>query len=309
MVMSKRMLKRSRFTSPVAIVAIAGLGGGLLAAAAAALRPAKFQATVVLSTVFNNRGGGLASQLLGANATGSLQATPGLVVRLTQLQSVLLPIAESRTPSGKVLSDILTGKDSRSLSTAKKLKAMREAITSSYDRETGLVTLQVVNRDSTLARLFVERTVEQISRVFVDASRAQGRQMRAAMSERVDSASSQLRHSEERLASFLSANRSLTAYAAAQAERQRIDRDISLAQTIYTQVLTDREQAIAKELEAAPAVVVLDPLPRSLPTVPRAVVAYALFGAMFGCGVAWVWLLMRAARSQTSDHELETSDA
>jgi len=282
----------ARVSAPLAIAGLAALLSGLLAAGIAALLPVKYQAVVVLSTVQSNRAQGLASQLLGAAANGSLQATPALVVRLTQLQSVLLPVAAARTKSGELLIEALSGKVAARLSTARTLKEMRRAVTSSYDRETGLVTLQVVHKDSALARQFVGLTVEHVRRVFVDASRAQGRQMRVAMEARVDSANSQLRHSEQRLSSFLSANRALAAYASAQAQRQQLDRDITLSQTIYQTVVTDREQAIAKELEDAPAVVVLDPLPPSLPTAPRGMAAYFVFGALLGGTLAGAWLFL-----------------
>ena len=167
-------------------IASAGLVFGLAAAASAFFQARKFEAAVVLSTVSNTRGGSLASQLLGPAANGSLQATPPLVVRLTQLQSVLLPVARSRDGTGQVLIERLAGKSLAHLTPSEEMALMRRTLVSSYDRETGLVTLEVVHRDSSLARLLVGRVVDQCQRVFAVASRAQGREMRSAMAERVE---------------------------------------------------------------------------------------------------------------------------
>ena len=117
----------------------------------------------------------------------------------------------------------------------------------------------------------------------------------------MDSAASQLRHAEEQLVRFLTANRVISRYSAASVEAGRRERDVSLAQSLYSQAVTDREAAIGKELEQTPAVVVLDPVPRQLePGVRGTVVKSGLAGAA-GFVLFALWLLIRDAGRSAAD--------
>jgi uncharacterized protein involved in exopolysaccharide biosynthesis len=79
---------------------------------------------------------------------------------------------------------------------------------------------------------------------------------------------------------FLSANRTLSQYSVATLQRQALDRDILLTQNVYTQAVTDREAAKARELEETPVLVIVDSLAAQFGTKPRYSMIAALAGAL-----------------------------
>lgn len=261
------IIERWRFIVAVVCIAV------VITVVALVVRGTRYEATVTLSTVSTMRslpaaaGGGIAS-LLNLGGTAGLQSTPVLIVRIARSQSVILSVAADSVPGDSVrLIERLTRKSANSLSTRDIIGRVNRVVSASYDRESGLVTLRAVHRDSALARAIVQFTVANLQRVFIQASRSQATELRRAQEARLDSAESQLRTAERTLSSFLSANRVITPYSPLQAEFQRLQRAVDIAQTVYLQVRTEREAAIGKELEETPAVVVVDALPAVLPTV------------------------------------------
>jgi uncharacterized protein involved in exopolysaccharide biosynthesis len=283
----------------------------LLALIVASRMRERYEASVTVSTVTSSRSlpfgisSGLASQLLNISAGSGLQPTPALVARLARLQSVLLAVAAYRLPRDSVtIVERLTGRAGERLPNTTILRTMGRAITPSWDRETGLVTITVVHRDSAIARALAEQTVAEISRVFRQAARAQATELREAQQARLDSADSQLRHAEKRLVDFLSGNRIIAAHSALQAQLQSLQRAVDIAQSVYLQVRTEREAAVGRELEETPAVVVLDSLPRVLPRVSVAVGRLVAFAIVAGLVLGVAILLIR----ERSRYELNSDE-
>ncbi len=277
----------------------AGVAAVLALIVAISLRE-RYEASLTVSTVTSSRSlpfgisSGLASQLLNISASTGLQPTPALVARLTRLQSVLLAVAQYRLPGDSAtIIERVTGRFGERLPNTTILRTMSSRITPSWDRETGLVTIRVVHRDSALARAIAERTVAEISRVFRQASRAQATELREAQQARLDSADSQLRHAEQHLVDFLSANRVIAAHSALQAQLQSKQRAVDIAQSVYLQVRTEREAAVGRELDETPAVVVLDSLPAVLPRVSVGVGRLVAFAIVAGLVLGAAMILIR----------------
>lgn len=278
----------------------------LATSAVVLLQPQKYAATLVMTSVSGPRnstlGQAFPAALLG-NLGAGLQATPALITRLTTSRVVLGRVAlepldsTDPTPAARRVRPSLPADASEH----RLVRAVRRIVGVSLDRETGLVSLTVTHRDSAVARRIADRLVTEVARAFREASQAQARELRVAQEHRVDSAASQLRHAEEQLVRFLTANRVISRYSAASVEAGRRERDVSLAQSLYSQAVTDREAAIGKELEQTPAVVVLDPVPRQLePGVRGTVVKSGLAGAA-GFVLFALWLLIRDAGRSAAD--------
>lgn len=280
----------------------------LVALVVATVLHQRYEASVTLSTVTSQRslplGTGLAAQLLNFSGGGGMQATPVLVARLTRLQSVLLSVAAYKAPGDSAtIMDRLTGTRSAQRPNAMILRKMSRVISPSWDRESGLVTIRVVHTDSALARDIVDKTVDEISRVFRQASRAQAKELRDAQQARLDSAERQLRHAEQYLVDFLAANRVIAQHSTLQAQLQSRQRAVDIAQSVYLQVRTEREAAVGKELEETPSVVVLDSLPEHLPRVSGSMTRVAVFAIVMGLflGAAIVLLRERSRDQLASD--------
>jgi uncharacterized protein involved in exopolysaccharide biosynthesis len=171
------------------------------------------------------------------------------------------------------------------------------------NKETGTITLSVSHKDSGLARLIATRIVDSASQWFVRTSKAQAQQLRIAQEARVQNAARQLEAAEERLRQFNFANRSTPSYSVAGLERERLGRQIQFAEQVYTQAMTDRDQAFARELEATPTVVVQDPLPSILPKVRKRIIlktatAFTAFCILF--------MLLDAMRRRLAQRDAES---
>jgi uncharacterized protein involved in exopolysaccharide biosynthesis len=159
---------------------------------------------------------------------------------------------------------------------------MREVVSTDVDKQTGLVTFAVTLPDSALARHVAQRILAVASRTFVEVMRSQATDQREAGNAQVDSTLRQLRAVEARLQGFQTTHRVYAQYSPAATERARIDRDLQAAQSAYNDALSDRQNAIARELSELPAVVVVDPIPPELTKVPRQAVLKLMLASILG---------------------------
>jgi uncharacterized protein involved in exopolysaccharide biosynthesis len=292
------------------LLAVSGFLAAAVVAAIVLARAPRYQARIVMATVSNQPGlsslGGAAALLGATTAQGGFQVSPALVASLLQSRRVLNAVGTSTLPGTRervvdriagqrVAPEFVAGVMSRTLKT-------------SVSKETGLVNLDVVLPDSALARLVNDRLLAATSRAYVETARAQASQLREAQEARVDSAARMLRNAEERLQRFVSMNRQFEQYSPRSMELQSLQRAVTLAEGIYGKAMNDRESAVAKELENTPAVVVVDPLPETLPRTPRRlalVVPLALLAAVF-LSLVWIFLgeaFRRQARERTDEVE------
>jgi uncharacterized protein involved in exopolysaccharide biosynthesis len=281
-----------RLLGSVVIAVTAGVGAVTLI-----MKP-QYQAAVSLATISNQNNAMLAgglSTLLGANMTGGLQITPALIAALAHQEGVLYRVAHHTTVglNGQIIATRLADVEHRRILDRDVTKVLREMTSATVDKQTGIVTLQTTIRDSALARIITNELVNEISSTFINASRAQASQVRVAMDTRMDSAASQLRHAENEMRAFLYGNRVTAPYSEAAIERQRLERKIDIAQTVYSQVVNDRESAIAKELGETPAVLVLDPVPHEVPRLSRYLLLKMLISAIVSVMLVGGWLVVR----------------
>jgi len=244
------------------------LGVAWLGAVAVLLIPErKYTASVVLAAVPNARtsalSGGL-SAILGSAQLGGVQSTPYFIAKLILLRSVIMQVASERPDArgGTVIERVL--EERPPIKPGRVEPAMRKAVTAEVDKQTGLITVETTLPDSAAARFITRRLTETASAAFLRVSRAQASSQRTAQAERVDSALRQLRRAEERSRGFASSNRSYTMFSEASVVRRELEREVTNAQTVYSQARSDYETAVARELEETPAVVVVDSVPNRL---------------------------------------------
>jgi hypothetical protein len=294
-----RVLRRGWRTIAVAVLAAA-----VVTAALVLSQRRRFAAEAVLAAVTGRTGlspnAGLAASLLGANAMVGLQATPAFLVRMARLDGVLTPVGLRITDSatGERVVDRLAEARPRGVPLDRVAPRMRGAVSTTYDTQSGLITVRVAHADSALARLVVGDVIGQMSALFLRASRAQASQLRRAQAERVDSAARRLREAEAAILVFTRAHRVVSPYSEASLEEQRLQRAVTLAQTVYSQAVSDAEAAAAKELEETPALVVVDPPAAALPPVSRGLLTKVILAAAAAGLAAAAVLLLREPRSE-----------
>ena len=277
----------------IAFVILTSLAVG----AYAFLQPRKYKAELSVTPVVNNRAspalGGIAA-LAGATLQQGYQLTPARMVELIKSRRVLAGVGMSTvSPNGnttiieRVLDEEYTRNDPEEVE-----KHIERLLTVVTNKETGTITVSVSHRDSALARLIALRTVDSASQIFVRTSKAQAQQLRVAQEARVDQTRQQLARAEEELREFNFSNRATPAYSQASVERARLQRNIMIAEQVYTQAATDQESAFARELEATPTVVVHDPLPDVLSKVRKRVVMKTAIALIVSLLLACAWVMI-----------------
>ena len=247
----------------------------------------EYRAQLVVAAVPNAKSASLAgglSSLLGNASLGGVQSTPYFITRLLMLRGVLREVALSPAGAGAkgTIIERVLDQPRASINPEELDGGMREVLSTDVDKQTGLVTFAVTHPDSALARHIAQRIVAVASRTFVEVLRSQASDQREAGRAQVDSTRRQLRAAEARLQSFQTTHRVYAPYSPAAVERQRLDRDLVAAQAAYSDAVTERQSAIARELSELPAVVVVDPIPPELTKVPRQAVLKLMLAAVLG---------------------------
>jgi uncharacterized protein involved in exopolysaccharide biosynthesis len=279
-------LRLSRLAAPLAekirLIVLVSLVAGIAAAAWSMSKPRRYQAALALTTVTSSRSTSLTqsfpASLLSGFSTG-LQPTPALIAQLVRSRTSMNEVAGTTVPNRGASVAQLWGDLESDAPDHQVYRVLMRAVSVNLDRESGLLMLSVVHRDSALARFVAATIVETVTRAFRNAARAQAHEVRQSQELRVDSAGRQLRRAEERYAAFTRQNRVVTPYSTVAVENERLSRAVNLAQTVYTQVVSEREAAIGKELEETPSVVIVDPVPRQLVPMSRGTVLQAIFAA------------------------------
>jgi capsule polysaccharide export protein KpsE/RkpR len=291
------------------------LGVILIAGAVGAwslMRPRKYKAELSITPVTSNRSGqalGNLAALTGAALQTGYTLTPQRMVELLRSRAVLAGVGLSTTSSAQQrVVDRMLGERYKNDDAESVARQLSRIITVGSNKETGTVTLAVAHKDSALARLIASRVVDSASQIFVRTARAQATQLRLAQEARVANAANQLSTAEERLREFNFANRAAPPFSVQGIERDRLARQIRFAEQAYTQAMTERETAFARELEATPTVVVQDPLPITLPKVRKRVIMKTVVAAVVSAVMISLLVLLTDVirrRLQRQDTESE----
>ena len=302
-VAGKRRINASVIFAIIADHYLGILGFGLLCAAAAIAvvlyLPQKYAATVTVAPVGTARQLNLPSSIAGSllgSMNGGIQATPVFVARLARLRGVLDEVASSQVPNRR--QTVIEGVLRRPLAEIPPHKFSRELdkrLQTTIDRESGTVTFVAALRDSARARTMVNLLVEGVSRTYTRAMKSQAGALVEAQAARVDSAAIRVRQAGRALVNFGAANRVVPTTSPLWIEQQRLQENVMIAQTIYTQAITELENARGKAIEDAPALVVLDPVPSALTPRERRKLFIGLATFVLGAAIAAAFVLVREA--------------
>lgn len=256
--------------------------------------PWKYDASLQLAVVSNTKplsglaalGGApsLLSGALGGLQSNGLHPTPPLVVAIMRSGDVLRAVGSASAGSGaRTIADAIAGRPTRPDKVA---EVVARIVRTEVSAPTGTIRLTVSSTDSGLARRVALLILDKTSLSYVAIMRAQAHQQRLGQEVRVDSAARQLEAAERALTEFEAANRSLTRFSEKILERQALERRVQLAQQVYLQAATEREAAVAQELEVTPVLAVVDGIPSALPRARRFVGLLMVLGIVVAT-LAW----------------------
>jgi len=275
-----------------------GAVAAVVAAVVLVVLPGKYEGTLVVVPVPSTRAaGGLAgaASLLGSTldlGSSGFDATRDVVAYLLRSRTVLLAAAE-RPYQGRPLAIPIVQREPNPGDEEGLLSDLRRALRVTSSKETGFVTLTLRARDSGAVRAFLAEVVGQTQRLFSEVAQSQARQLLRAQERRLDSAEAELHDREDQLLRFDEGNRMVAPRSRLSLERARLERGVTSAAQVHEQVIADRQSAIARELEEAPAIAVVERLPQELYPKPKRVLFRAL---LLGAAIAVASVLLGVAR-------------
>jgi uncharacterized protein involved in exopolysaccharide biosynthesis len=191
------------------------------------------------------------------------------------------------------------------------VRELQTIVNASEDKKIGAVKLLVTTRWPSVSFWLAERLVQGVDKFNLSSRKSQAAEERRFVEAQAVEAERSLRAAENRLQFFLQQNRSLGSPELVIA-RDRLGRDVSLWQQVYTSLLQNREEARIREVRDTPVITILESprLPvvaESRGTVQKAVLA-ALVGAMLGMLLAFVGHGVTSSRRMPSQQAREFFD-
>lgn len=206
----------------------------------------------------------LASQF-GVNVGGGGgELSPAFYAELLTSREILLRVAEFEfeVDDARVrLVDLLEIEDdTEELRTKEAIDWLREsAVSVQTGRETGIVTVSVTTDWPALSLQIAERLLHEVSRFNLETRQSQAASERGFIEARVDNARGDLQQAENELQAFLQANRQFQDSPELTFQYERLQRNVSLRQQVFTTLVQSFEQARIAEVRDTPVMTVLQP--------------------------------------------------
>lgn len=243
----------------------------------------------------------LAGQFGVALPTGSQSLSPEFYASLLQSRSLLLPIVrdtflvEDLGGRRVALLDLFEiGTDAQTLGVREDrgVTRIRKMITAATVKSTGVVTLSVATRWRDVSLAIATKLLNGVNDFNQRTRHEQAAAERKFIEARLALAGQDLRSAEERLRGFLEHNRAISNAPDLVLERDRIQRDVTLRQQVFTSLTQSYEDARLREVRDTPVLTIVEaPSVRAEPE-PRGRLKLLILGTALGGIVAAVSALM-----------------
>jgi uncharacterized protein involved in exopolysaccharide biosynthesis len=279
------------------------LAGGLVAALFAFFRPALY----VASGSFLPQGAADPSRSGLASLAGQLGVTipqsnqtlsPEVYAKLLKSQVLLLAIARDTFPvqelGGRRVA-FLDLVEIKGASTARReergTKVLDKMVAAAVSKPTGLVEFTVSTKWRSVSLAIANELINGVNAYNGRTRQDQAGAERKFIEGRLAIAGADLRDAEDRMERFLQTNRNLGGSPELTMQRDRIQRDVSLRQQVFTSLTQSYEEARIREVRDTPVITVLEP--PSVPTEPASrgrairVLIGLILGGVFGAFLAF----------------------
>ena len=243
---------------------------------------------------------GLAAQLGFTLPSTESGQNPSFYADLLESNSILGSVVDSRfeyqTRDGPVQGTLVEIYRSNGKSPALRrdaaIRRLRGDVAATTAQKTGVVELEVTAEDPDLARQISQRLIDLVNEFNLRTRQSQAANEREFTERRLGEVRQELRATEDRLQSFLQRNRDYTNSPALTFQVERLQREVTMRQEVFTTLAQAFEQAKIEEVRDTPVITVVES--PQLPVRPdsRWLVVKALLGLllglMMGAGLA-VW--------------------
>jgi uncharacterized protein involved in exopolysaccharide biosynthesis len=180
------------------------------------------------------------------------------------------------------------------------IERLRSAVGTSVRRETGVIDLTVTVDHAGLAEQVSARLLELLNEYNLEVRKTRARDEAKFVRERLADVQGDLRAAENALEAFIRNNRDIRNSPDLTFQRDRLERQVSARQEVYTTLLRAQEQAQVEGMRDTPVLQIIDApagsgLPASRKVLLNAVIAF-LFGLLVAIGFATTRELARRDR-------------
>lgn len=181
------------------------------------------------------------------------------------------------------------------------IRILQKGITVDQNRRTGLITVRVSTKWPQVSQQVAARLLTIINDFNLGMRHSQASEERAFVEQRFADAATALRVAENRQQSFQQANRVYRSSPELSFEQERLARDVSLKQQLYTTLAQANEQARLDELRDTPFVTVVEQPTTPLRPTPRPWVKRAAIAVVVGLFIGVVIAFIRRAATSLRD--------
>jgi uncharacterized protein involved in exopolysaccharide biosynthesis len=310
------VLLRRRHTVLVTVTVTLALVVG-----ATLLRPRTFSSSAAFmpqSRRAQNGVGGLAAQF-GLNVgVGEPSQSPQFYVDILKSRGILDQLAATRFPvhgapgdSATLLDQLQVQGETPALRREAGLEELRGRVRTTITQQTGVVGVTFTAPQPALSQQVTARLLELVHRFNLESRRSQASQERQFTASRLAEAREELLASEDRLLVFLQRNRGYSNSPELRFEHDRLEREVSTRQQLFTSLAETYEQARIEEVRDTPVISIVEPPNIPARPDPRGLVRSAALGLLvaLALGVMLAFLREYAARSGERAEEFQEFDA
>jgi uncharacterized protein involved in exopolysaccharide biosynthesis len=286
-------------------VALAMLAGVLLAILPAIREPRQYVATASFIPQGSEQGrssglSALAGQFGIAVPSANLSQSPQFYADLLTSRVILAPLARDTLTVPEVRSQPISIPDLLEIPQGpaeRRLEGARLALVGFIDRKvsvtTGAVTVSVSTPWRTASLEIASRLLDRVNEFNLHTRQSQAAAERRFVEGRLSEARETLRTAENRLQSFLTANRQILGSPELTFDRDRLQREVNLQQGIVANLAGAYEDTRVREVRDTPVITVIEPAAVGMSPAPRRLALHAIIGAMFGAFAGVVFALLK----------------
>lgn len=294
------------------MIALLALAVGILWALIAFITPRTYTSTMAFMPSKRSAGQNLPGVVaqLGLNLGGMEgTASPEFYVELARSRPILKAVAEDtfafRNDAGAMvrgtLADVYRIEHARpELAREDAIRYLRRDLSTGSDMKTGIVTVAVKAQQPAVAEQVADRLLQEIHEFNARSRQEQAAADRRFAEARLAEIEAQLRNAEDRVQRFREVNRDTRAPRLAM-QLDRLERDVTMQQSMYNSVAQNYAQAKIDELRDTPVIMTIQEpetpvLPDKRGMVMKLLVGLVL-GAMLGVILAFILDYFRRSRS------------
>jgi uncharacterized protein involved in exopolysaccharide biosynthesis len=301
------LLRHVRLIAVLAVVGaawgLAGLGGTRVYSSSVVFIPQGASQPSPLAAAASQFG----FQLPSTGVSGSWG--PSLYVELVRswpvLETILhdtVSVAEEGNRRATV-SDLLavngrtpTEREERSVS------ALRSKVTAVEVKSLGAVKVTVTTKWPSVSATVANRMIAAVNEFNRETGKAQAADERQQVELQANSAERELRDAENRLQVFLQQNRVISGSPQLEFEKDRLQRELTLRQQIYTSLVQSREDARLREARGLPFTIIVESARLPIDPVARRTVLKVITGGIAGLlvGIVVALVLFAITRAQAA---------